>query len=93
MGRTLIWRGFCGCVFFSLPPSPFHESEANGPSLPSSLANSIPPQTTRRLAKEQFVLRATINKILLGLAVRRERVQSARSNGGGGGGGGGPATT
>ncbi|GAA5822730.1 hypothetical protein JCM11251_004358 [Rhodosporidiobolus azoricus] len=35
-------------------------------------------RTTRRLAKEQFVLRATINKILLGLAIRRERTSSAR---------------
>ncbi|BGP18743.1 Suppressor protein stp22 of temperature-sensitive alpha-factor receptor and arginine permease [Rhodosporidiobolus nylandii] len=30
---------------------------------------------SRRLAKEQFVLRATINKILLGLAIRRERTR------------------
>ncbi|GAA5894659.1 hypothetical protein JCM6882_006649 [Rhodosporidiobolus microsporus] len=45
-------------------------------------------RTTRRLAKEQFVLRATINKILLGLAIRRERASSARQVEGGGGGAG-----
>ncbi|GAA6029379.1 hypothetical protein JCM8097_003645 [Rhodosporidiobolus ruineniae] len=54
-------------------------------------------RTARRLAKEQFVIRATINKILLGLAIRRERSSAARAGGGessqGGSGRGTPAVS
>ena len=44
-------------------------------------------QRVRILAKEQFAIRATINKILLGLAIRRdrrERVEGAAGRSGAG---------
>lgn len=51
-------------------------------------------QRVRLLAKEQFVIRATINKILNGLALRRQGRESQQALGRGatpvlGGGGGG----
>ncbi|GAA5837540.1 hypothetical protein JCM9279_006784 [Rhodotorula babjevae] len=48
----------------------------------------------RILAKEQFAIRATINKILLGLAIRRDRRERVEGGGGGAGrsGAGSPAS-
>ncbi|GAA5904639.1 hypothetical protein JCM8208_004837 [Rhodotorula glutinis] len=68
---------------------------ALGRGLNSGVANIDLDRFLKRvriLAKEQFAIRATINKILLGLAIRRERRERVEGGPAGRSGGGGPAS-